>query len=684
MNKGKISFGKIGFNISTKKTEDIVIKEDSEEKNDNNGSEDEKDHAETSVGGFGSFGKIVPAKAETDIINEAGEEEQEEPDQEKEDEMAKMMGFSGFGKKAREFDLEKIVEETRKTALERNRENLEKIALNADKAEDKKKEMIGTPAADATGQNNKQDKDDDDDDFVGPPLPPEMLAAMSEKEVDDHEEDVESDDVYKLPTTHELVLAHGSKTVSAIAVDPSGARLVSGGLDYEVKYWDFQGMDLSRDSFRSFYPADGYPIHNVDYSCTGDKVMVVSGSQQCKVYDRDGIELFECAKGDMYVTDMARTKGHVSSLTYGCWHPKDKTQFVTSSLDGTLRLWDVAKPFQHKTVIKTKAYSGLKIKPMVCTYNRDGLIVACACDDGSVQMWDTRKNYVNVLINIKNAHDKGTEISSLNFAFDNKAFVTRGMDDSVKLWDIRNYKEPVNVKKGLFNRFSNTDALFSPNDQLVVTGTSLERGDKAGKIVMLDRTSFDIVHEMEVGTSHVNRISWHPRLNQLMVGCGDGKIRLIYDPELSHNGAVLVAGKKKKRAKQMEVVTSQQIITPHALPMFREERHKSSRKQEERDRKDPIKSNQPELPVGKAGSGGRVAAGGSTLSSFIIRNMGKRNLVHEEGNPREALLKFAKDAAENPYWVTPAYAKNQPVTIFQEPEKDESVDEKGNKKQKTS
>merc|ERR1711874_802704 len=119
-NRGKISFGKIGFSLSSKKTEDIGNKDESD-KNDINGP------AQTSIGGFGSFGKIGPVTKPhvTDIINEAGDEEQEEPDKQKEDEMTAMMGFSTFGKKAREFDLDQIMEETRKTALERNRDNLE-------------------------------------------------------------------------------------------------------------------------------------------------------------------------------------------------------------------------------------------------------------------------------------------------------------------------------------------------------------------------------------------------------------------------------------------------------------------------------------------------------------------------------------------------------------------------------
>lgn len=34
-------------------------------------------------------------------------------------------------------------------------------------------------------------------------------------------------------------------------------------------------------------------------------------------------------------------------------------------------------------------------------------------------------------------------------------------------------------------------------------------------------------------------------------------------------------------------------------------------------------------------------------------------------DPREAILKVAKKAEEDPYWISPAYEKTQPVTIFQ-------------------
>lgn len=85
----------------------------------------------------------------------------------------------------------------------------------------------------------------------------------------------------------------------------------------------------------------------------------------------------------------------------------------------------------------------------------------------------------------------------------------------------------------------------------------------------------------------------------------------------------------------------------------------------EKDRLDPVKSRRPDLPI-TSGQGGRVASSGSTLSSFVIRNLGLSKRVNDDQDPREAILKYAKDAEENPYWITPAYAKTQPNNILDE------------------
>jgi len=36
--------------------------------------------------------------------------------------------------------------------------------------------------------------------------------------------------------------------------------MATGGLDEEVKLWDFQGMNRSMRSFKTFIPNEGYPL----------------------------------------------------------------------------------------------------------------------------------------------------------------------------------------------------------------------------------------------------------------------------------------------------------------------------------------------------------------------------------------------------------------------------------------
>lgn len=483
----------------------------------------------------------------------------------------------------------------------------------------------------------------------------------SDSDISDSEN--EQDEVI-IPITDDLTITHGNKAVVALAVDPAGARLASGSVDYDVKFWDFAGMDSTFQSFRSMTPCGNYPIKTLQYSSTGDAVLVVSGMSQAKVLDRDGHELIECVKGDQYVADMARTKGHTSPLTCGSWHPKVKDEFLTTSEDGTCRLWDVKKPFHHKSIIKCRAQNGLKTAPTACTYSRDGNLIACTCMDGSIQMWDHRKMFVNTTLLLRNAHQSGTETSCIAFSYLGHWVATRGCDDTLKLWDIRAFKKPISVVNDIFCRYATTDCIFSPDDSLIVTGQSMKREESHGKLLFYDRKDLNKVKEIIVTDSHVIKTLWHPKLQQIFVGAGNGTVKAYYDESRSIRGAKLCAVKTRKKTKQIEVVAAQQIITPHALPMFRQEKPKSIRKKMEKERLDPVKSHRPDLPI-KSGQGGRVAASGSTLSSYVIRNLGLSKKIEDDQDPREAILRFAKDAAENPYWITPAYSKTQPKTIFQ-------------------
>ncbi|XP_070195487.1 WD repeat-containing protein 70-like isoform X2 [Littorina saxatilis] len=562
------------------------------------------------------------------------------------------------------------------------------------------------PMASSSGGKGGDESSDED---VGPPLLPGFKSAGTSKEVssskdeqtstqnrsvdsdsesDEEEEEEEESLLSKIPLSHEVTLSHGLKTVSAMALDPSGARLVTGSLDYDVRFWDFAGMDASLQSFRTLRPCESHQIRNLEYSPTGELILVVASNAQAKVIDRDGFEKCECVKGDQYLVDPASTKGHTGMLNGGCWNPKVKEEFMTCSIDGTVRIWDCNKVFRHKGIMKPKGQGGRRVVPTACAYSIDGRYMVAACNDGSIQLWDHNKHtFVNVAMQNKTAHTPGTDTSCLCFSYDGRTLASRGGDDTLKLWDIRNFRQPVQKAEGLFSMFPMTDCIFSPDDKLVITGISMDKGQEGGKAVFFDRQTFNKVYEIPIEGASVVRCLWHPKLNQMALGCGDGKIHLHYDPKKSHRGAMLCVVRQKSKTKQVEMVLADHIITPYALPMFREGRPTSTRKQEERVRKDPIKSHRPDLPMYGPGTGGRVGAKGATLSQYVAQSIASRKPDPYETDPRGAILRHAKEAEQNPYWIDTAYTKTQPVPIFQAPEQEKEKDDDDEpmwKKQKTS
>lgn len=56
-----------------------------------------------------------------------------------------------------------------------------------------------------------------------------------------------------------------------------------------------------------------HAINSVEYSSTGEHILVVGANAQAKVLDRDGFEVMECKKGYQYIVDQAATD--VSEVT---------------------------------------------------------------------------------------------------------------------------------------------------------------------------------------------------------------------------------------------------------------------------------------------------------------------------------------------------------------------------------
>jgi hypothetical protein len=79
-------------------------------------------------------------------------------------------------------------------------------------------------------------------------------------------------------------------------------------------------------------------------------------------------------------------------------------------------------------------------------------------------------------------------------------------------------KTPLKVFEDLPNNYAETNASFSPDEQLVFTGTSVEKdGRNRGLLCFFDRRKLELVSRVGISPHYsVIRSLWHPRINQVI------------------------------------------------------------------------------------------------------------------------------------------------------------------------
>lgn len=490
----------------------------------------------------------------------------------------------------------------------------------------------------------------------------------------------------KIPVTSSIQLsAHSKSLPTSIALDPSGSRLMVGSSDTSLGLYDFNGMDLSGKPFKIVTVQEGHSIVKVVTSNTGDRMIVGTTSSQPMVLDRDGREIIEFNKGDMYVTDMARTDGHVSNITSVDWHPLNRDLVLTSSIDGSVRIWNVEKNktkfdklCSGKEVYRIKCAMGKRTKVLCAVFSPCGREFACGTVCGSIQIWSTMKVGSRPERVVYDVHGSGTPVHCLTYSHDGLYLASRSMnDDCVKVWEPKRISRscrPHMTCQGLHGIYENVNCAFSPDGKILCAGTCMDpknqgRNDNHGvlkfyKVVpeKADNVLQKPILELDVakGLSIVH-VVWHKKLNQIILGLSNGSIRVYYDSDLSTKGAKLPVSKGLRttdeltlllhsRAPQGSAGILGEIKTPHALPLFRDASEHKTKRKRDKERMDPIKSRRPDLP----GTGIKVSEGTSAnlnfqqtvLTSSIAKN---KNIAGKD--PREELFKYneGKEYTKVPY-----------------------------------
>lgn len=170
-----------------------------------------------------------------------------------------------------------------------------------------------------------------------------------------------------------------------------------------------------------------------------------------------------------------------------------------------------------------------------------------ACIDGTLNVWSTTSNFVRPSQSVEGAHVKGTQTGSVVFSVDGRTILTRGGDDTVKrmffssvvfletdltrlaVWDSRNLRKALHVSPTpLKVLYSETNAIFSPDEKYIVTGCAASSKSTRGKLAFLKREGLEEVKSIDCAEGEsVVRVVWHSKINQVRICVCDGDIPLL-------------------------------------------------------------------------------------------------------------------------------------------------------------
>lgn len=518
----------------------------------------------------------------------------------------------------------------------------------------------------------------------------DIKPSASDKSDGSDEDSEDDDEEDEYPVSHELVFKTHNRAVTTVTLDPAGSRMITGSTDCTIKFHDFASMTpTTLRAFKSVDPtetkqsasSETHPVHVAKFNPSSpSQVLVVSATPQAKILSRDGETMTEFAKGDMYLRDMHMTKGHVSEITSGTWHPFNPDLCITAGTDSTLRIWDANVALRQKDVIVHKSkLAGAAGKSRMTAVawgsqvESNNSILVSAALDGSLLMWGGQGPYHRPSGEITDAHTSNTWTSGVDISADGRLVVTRGGDDTIKLWDTRKFKQPVSSAShnSTSAQHMTTNIQFAPNSSAIITGS------EAGDLYILNPATFkpELVTPITPGSAVIS-VYWHDKLNQIITGSANAETHVLYNPKLSKKGAMMIMSKAPKRrhvdddptftTDLSQGITGDSIINPGTGPSANiysgsswSARHPTVGLTASGKSRDPRRPHMPNTtPFAK-----------SQPDEKHIKERIPLSLMREE-DPREALLKYA-DKAENDPMFTKAWSKTQPKTIYADVSDDE-------------
>jgi len=318
-------------------------------------------------------------------------------------------------------------------------------------------------------------------------------------------------DVLNEPYFRTVLFENPRSSGQAIAFNPDGTILASGGYDNLIRLWDLTDP--------------------------GSKPVILRGHKRIVyslVFSPDGTTLASGSWGDIHLWDMTDPdynfvvlSGHKGSVSNLAFSP-DGNVLVSGDQYSTIQVWDL---------------TDIEAEPMLLDAHQDGITgiafssngenLATSSRDGNLLLWDAT-NFEATPITLSEADSHF--ISNIAFDPDGTTLASNG-EDGIILWDLTDLESEPVVLTPLNNEGESVGA-FSPDGNILATISG--EPSNAGTINLRDLTNLEAEPTVLSGhTASIIQIAFSPDGTVLATSDWQGFIRLWDLTPLESETAVL-------------------------------------------------------------------------------------------------------------------------------------------------
>ena len=462
-----------------------------------------------------------------------------------------------------------------------------------------------------------------------------------------------------------------ASSISAMITNRNATQLIVGG-GGKLHFYEFYGMTRECRPYLHVEWRDQI-IKDLEYSPNFKEFLAVSNCPYTRLYASNGDLLEEFVQGDPYIRDLKQTRGHVSSITSCTFHPIETKQFLTSSVDGTIRIWSVEQQrkslecIRFSTGMSSKAHGRVAVNSMCLL---DNFIVG-AGNDNNIKLWDFKNHTVVAM-----QYNCKFPIINVVPNPDTQHLLVQA-NDQILILDKRQLSEPVLALENIYNKCK---AGWSPDGQEIICAQASEDSSAIN--------SFDLYDGSIINTYPVSYkpsiVWWNGKLDQILIGGDCGKLEFLFDKDATERKGILFPFNAPIKKATIETNNLAEapgaIYLPNALPAYQTDptallRSKRTTKRElTRLRRTDVTA-MVEKPVDGAGQKGKI--GTSSREAIMARVLEKIPPLVHHADPRDAIEKYK---GQDPIFIEPAYNKSNPSNVLHNKTAEEEEDEKPKRK----